>query len=102
MRISKVLTSSWYPRFVPKTPVNSFKIAGRKILVLNSDTVPGKPLLCKRHGDDETTFLDYKDLEKNFFFFGPILSLILNQSSLYKLIFTIFRVSQSKLSNKFT
>ena len=66
MKISKVLTSSWYPRFVPKTPVNSFKIAGWKILVLNSDTVPGKPLLCKRHGDDKTTFLDYKDLEKDF------------------------------------
>lgn len=66
MNLSTVLRQLWYPKFLPKTPVNSFKIGGWKVMVLNSDSVPGKPLMCKRAGDEKVDFFSFKDLEKNF------------------------------------
>ena len=66
MSLSVALRSKWYPIFLPKTAVNSFEIKGWKIIVINAGTTPGKPLLCKRYGDNKEQFLNFQDIEKNF------------------------------------
>jgi hypothetical protein len=66
MNLTTALRTKWYPIFLPKSVVNSFKIQGWKILVINSGTTPGKPLLCQRYGDAKKQHLNFQDIEKNF------------------------------------
>ena len=66
MELGIVLRARYYPKFVPGSAITSFKLRGWRILVINSGTVAGKPLLCQRFGDKRTEHFNFMDLEKDF------------------------------------
>jgi hypothetical protein len=66
MNLGSALKTKWYFKFLPKTQVNSFEVRAWRIIVINSGTTPGKPLLCQRYGDKKTHHFNFQDLEKDF------------------------------------
>lgn len=60
------LRITWYPIFLPTCEVNSFKVKGWKVVVINAGADPAKPLLCKRLFDNKEMYIGYDALLTRF------------------------------------
>jgi hypothetical protein len=64
--VGSFLKTIWYPIFLPTCNVNSFKIKGWRVIVINSGQDPAKPLLCRRLSDNKEMNIGYDELLSRF------------------------------------
>lgn len=71
--VAKLLKGIFYPKFLPKCPVNQFFISGWKIVILNHG--PGEVLL-KRLSDNHSETLTQNEIQKNFLYEDDYINLV--------------------------